>query len=117
MRLTRSNPDINKGWIVGPWDSKLEISIGYAKTCVDEPHLHEEVRKIYLIARGDAEIRVERQTIKLTEGHILIIEPGEAHTFLSSTRNYFHFVIRVPGLSSEEALRENTPVLKARWGI
>src|SRR6266536_2491562 len=36
----------------------------------------------------------------------LIIDPGEAHTFLTSSDDYLHFVIHAPGLVGDEARRE-----------
>lgn len=43
-------------WLVG---FPLDLSIGYANTSVDEPHMHEKTIEIYLVARGKAEIRFE----------------------------------------------------------
>lgn len=61
-------------------------------------------------------MRVEQETVDLEAGDMLVIEPGEAHTFLSSSPEYFHFVIHVPGLSGEEARRDKTPVSYSRLG-
>src|SRR5918999_6609641 len=98
MRLERADPAAAKGWSVGPWNSDLPIAVGYANTGIDDPHLHVRVTEIYLVARGWAEARIERETVRLGPGDLLIVEPGEAHTFLSSSPDYLHFVLHVPGL-------------------
>ncbi len=95
-----------KGWFTGPWDSDLTISIGYANCAIDEPHRHTRITEIYLVGRGLAVMRVEGETLPLEAGDVIIIEPGEAHTFLSSSPDYFHFVVQTPGLAGEEALKE-----------
>ena len=69
------------------------------------------------MARGTAEIRVEQETLQLNSGDILVLASGEAHTFLSSSPDYFHFVIHTPGLSGEIALQEKTAVSKTRLGL
>lgn len=106
-----------KGWYVGPWNSSLDVSIGYANKGIDEPHVHTLVTEIYLVARGWAEIRVEQATIQLRPGDMLAIQAGEAHTFLSSSSDYFHFVIHSPGLSGETARSEKSAVSRIRLGL
>jgi mannose-6-phosphate isomerase-like protein (cupin superfamily) len=100
MRHERAS-EVRKGWLAGPWDG-LPASIGFAREGVDEPHLHTQLTEIYLVAHGTATIRFERETIELHEGDVLIAEPGEAHTLLSSSDTYLHFVVHVPGLAGDE---------------
>lgn len=117
MRLERANPDLDKGWYVGPWNSDLAVSVGYANTGIDEPHVHSRITEVYMIARGTSEIRVEQETITLRAGDVIVVEPDEAHTFLSSSPDYFHFVAHVPALSGEEARTEKAPVPRSRLGL
>jgi mannose-6-phosphate isomerase-like protein (cupin superfamily) len=106
-----------KGWFAGPWDSDLEVAVGYANAGVDEPHVHSRITEIYLVARGSSSIRVEGETIELHEGDALIVDPGEAHTFLASSDDYLHFVIHTPGLASDEARGEKQLVPRSRLGL
>ena len=117
MRFEQANFFADKGWHVGPWNSDLAVSVGFANKGVDDPHVHSQITEIYLVARGVAEIRVEQQTIRLAAGDVMTIEPGEAHTFLSSSPDYYHFVIHTPGLAGERAGAEKTPVSRARLGL
>jgi mannose-6-phosphate isomerase-like protein (cupin superfamily) len=117
MRLEREVGTSAKGWYAGPWNSSLAISVGYATTGIDEPHLHTCVTEIYLIARGTAQVRVERATLTLATEDMLVVEPGEAHTFLSSSPDYLHFVIHTPGVAGEIARAEKVPVARARLGL
>ena len=57
MRLEHPDLTAAKGWYAGPWNSDLPIAIGYANAGVDEPHVHTQLTKIYLVARGTSEIR------------------------------------------------------------
>lgn len=117
MRIERANASVDKGWYAGPWNSALSISVGYANVGINEPHLHTHIAEIYLVARGQSMIRVEHETITLLAGDMLIVEPGEAHTFLESSSDYFHFVIHTPGLAGEEARAEKSPVTRGRLGL
>ena len=117
MRIERADPNVDKGWYAGPWNSNLTVSVGYANAGVDEPHVHGRITEIYLVARGTSEMRVEQETIMLEAGDMIVVEPGEAHTFLSSSPDYFHFVAHVPGLSGEEARTEKSPVSRSRLGL
>jgi hypothetical protein len=76
VRLERITGD-EKGWLAGPWDGNLDVSIGFANGGVDEPHVHSAITEAYLVARGSASIRVERETVELHRGDVLIIEAGE----------------------------------------
>jgi mannose-6-phosphate isomerase-like protein (cupin superfamily) len=117
MRIEHADPARDKGWLCGPWDSSLPIAVGYANRGVDEPHFHARTAEIYLVARGTAEVRVEQVTVGLSAGDLIVIEPGEAHTFISSSPDYFHFVVHAPGLSGETAKADKISTTKARMRL
>jgi quercetin dioxygenase-like cupin family protein len=106
MRIERVNTSVAKGWYVGPWNSDLPVSVGYANEGVNEPHVHTLITEIYLVARGTSIMWVEGEHIALEAGDMIVVEPGEGHTFLSNSADYFHFVVHVPGLAGEEARSE-----------
>ena len=66
MRIERADPAIVKGWYLGPWNSTLPITLGYAPKGIDEPHIHTRMTEIYLVARGTSELRVGDRTVTLT---------------------------------------------------
>jgi len=117
MRIERADPAIVKGWYLGPWNSDMPITLGYAPKGIDEPHIHTRITEIYLVARGISELRVGDQTVTLTPGDVVVVEPGEAHTFLSSSPDYFHFVIQTPGLQGEEVQAERIAITHAHLGL
>jgi mannose-6-phosphate isomerase-like protein (cupin superfamily) len=92
---TASTPD-GQGWFVGPWNSRVPIAVGWADRGVDEPHRHDEMNEIYLVARGQSVAVVGGKTVHLGPGDLLVVEPGESHTFLGSSGDYLHFVIQAP---------------------
>lgn len=113
MRLERAGAAA-KGWAAGPWDGDLAVSVGWATTGVDEPHLHTRITEIYLVARGRSRIAIDGAEIALVAGDVLIVEPGEAHTFLESSADYLHFVVHTPGLAGDEAREEKRLVPRER---
>ena len=117
MRFERANWLHDKGWYFGPWNSSLAVSIGYAHAGIDEPHLHTRVQEVYLVARGTCAVRAEDKILRLQAGDVLIVEPGEAHTFLESSNDYLHFVLQVPGLAGDEARTEKRTVVYNQNGV
>ncbi len=117
MRLERADPAVAKGWYAGPWNSPLTVSVGYANAGIDDPHVHTRVTEVYLVARGTAELRIEGDTVRLAVGDMVVVEPGEAHTFLTSSPEYFHFVLHVPGLPAAEARAERAAVPRSRLAL
>ena len=117
MRLKRADPATPKGWCFGPWNSDLDVSVGYANEGIDDPHVHDRIAEIYVIARGTSQLRIEKETIDLAAGDTVVVEPGEAHTFLSNSEDYFHFVIHSPGLAGDEAKSERRSVPRSRLGL
>ncbi len=110
MRIYHPERASPKGWHVGPWNSDLTISVGYANAGIDQPHYHTRITEIYLVAGGQAQARIEQDVITLSAGDVLVVEPGETHTFLASTPDYFHFVVHCPGLAGQAARDEKTLV-------
>lgn len=117
MRIEKADPNAAKGWYIGPWNSHLDVALGYANQGVDEPHLHKAATEVYCIARGVAHVRVGTETVTVHAGSVLVVEPGEAQTFLSTSPDYFHFVIHAPGLAIEAARADKVPVPRSRLGL
>lgn len=91
-----ATPADGKGWFVGPWNSAVPVAVGWADRGVDQPHRHDRMCEIYLVARGGSIASVAGRTVRLGAGDMLVVEPGEAHTFLSSSHDYLHFVVQAP---------------------
>jgi quercetin dioxygenase-like cupin family protein len=92
-----------KGWYTELFQPELP-AIGFANEGVNEPHYHRELREVYLVARGSSKIIVDRQEITLNAGDVLVVEPGEVHTFVSNTPDYFHFVLHCPPVRGDKVL-------------
>jgi mannose-6-phosphate isomerase-like protein (cupin superfamily) len=73
---------------------------------VDEKHYHSEIFEVYLIAQGQSVAVVDGQEIKLTAGDMLVVEPHEVHTFVSSSEDYLHFVIHAPFVAGDKHIVE-----------
>lgn len=101
MDLYHTDTSQAKGWYAGPWNSSLNIAIGYANRAIDEPHDHQRVTEIYLIARGSVTLHVDKQITKLSSGDVVILKPGEARTFTDSSEDYLLYVVHTPGLSKD----------------
>jgi quercetin dioxygenase-like cupin family protein len=117
MYIERAAGDVSKGWCVGPWNASLAISVGFANEGVDDPHYHERMTEIYLVARGAVELQIEDKTVRLERNDVVVIEPGEAHTFLAASPDYFHFVVHTPGLQGAEAKADKVRVKRSRLGL
>ena len=114
MHLDKKQP---KGWFTGPWDSNLPIAIGFANQAIDEPHDHRQVTEIYMVARGSVTLRVESQSLQLSAGDVVILEPGEARTFIDASKDYFIFIIHTPGLNLEQMRADKITVSRERLGL
>jgi mannose-6-phosphate isomerase-like protein (cupin superfamily) len=117
MRIETANADVAKGWYLGAWNSTLGISIGYANQGIDEPHLHRRMTEVYLMARGTATMQVGAHRVTLGQDELIVIDPGEAHTFLSASPDHFHFVLQIPGLQGEEARADKILVPRSALGL
>ena len=93
-----------KGWFTGPWDSDVPIAVGYADHGVHEPHAHDTMFEIYLVRSGSATAIVASEAVDLRAGDVLVVEPGEVHTFTASTPDYAHFVIQAPFVAGDKRL-------------
>jgi quercetin dioxygenase-like cupin family protein len=100
MRRTATGD--GKGWFTGPWDGDVPVAVGFADRGIDEPHRHAQMYEIYLVARGTSTAAVEGQIMNLAIGDMLIVEPGESHTFVASTDDYLHFVIQTPFIPGDK---------------
>lgn len=95
-------PDDGKGWFIEPWISGVPVAVGWADRGVNQPHKHDEMYEIYLVARGSSTALVADRTIELVAGDMLVVQPGEAHTFLTSSGDYLHFVVQAPFVKGDK---------------
>jgi len=98
--------DKAKGWFVGPWNSGVPVPVGYANEGINEKHYHGSMYEIYLIAKGTSTAVVGDREVLLQAGEILVVEPGETHTFLQSSNDYLHFVFQAPFVAGDKVLVE-----------
>lgn len=91
-----------KGWFVGPWNSGVPVAIGFADTGVNEPHIHDEMFETYLVASGHSVAEVDGRRVALEAGDMLVVEPGEVHTFVESSDDYRHFVVQAPFVAADK---------------
>jgi quercetin dioxygenase-like cupin family protein len=92
-----------KGWYTELFRSDLP-AVGYANEGVNDPHYHRELREVYLVARGSSKIVVDGCELTLSAGDVIVIEPGEVHTFVENTSDYFHFVLHCPMIRGDKVL-------------
>jgi len=62
-------------------------------------HRHDQMNEVYLVARGHSLAEVDGKRIRLQAGDmlgVLVVEPGERHTFIESSHDYPHFVVQAP---------------------
>ena len=92
-----------KGWYSELGHTALPF-IGFANLGVNEPHYHREVYEVYLVARGSSTIVVDEVPISLSAGDVVVVEPGEVHTFVSNSPDYFHFVLQCPPAQGDKVV-------------
>ena len=85
-----------KGSFAGPWNSGVTVAIGWADRGVNDPHRHNQMNEVYLVARGPSLAEVDGKRIRLRAGDMLVVEPGERHTFIQSSHDYLRFVVQAP---------------------
>jgi mannose-6-phosphate isomerase-like protein (cupin superfamily) len=90
-----------KGWYTELFQPALP-AIGFANAGINEPHYHRELREVYLIARGSSTMIVDDRRITLQAGDVIVVEPGEVHTFVENTPDYFHFVLHCPMIRGDK---------------
>lgn len=79
-------------------------SIGFANQGINERHYHRQLYEVYLVARGSSTIAVDEIAIALHAGDVIVIEPGEVHSFVKSTPDYFHFVLHCPSIRGDKVI-------------
>jgi quercetin dioxygenase-like cupin family protein len=94
--IKQSIESVGKGWFVGPWNSAVPVAVGFSDRGLDDPHIHDEMFELYLVASGSSTAIVDGRTVALAAGDLLVVEPGEQHTFTANSDDYRHFVIQAP---------------------
>ena len=102
MIVATAEAGSGKGWLVGPWNSRVPVAVGFSDVGVDEPHVHDTMFEIDLVARGTATVAVGPEEIKLHAGAVLIVEPGEPHTFRHASDGYLHVVVQAPFVAGDK---------------
>lgn len=78
------------------WGSGTVPALAAWTRGVTEPHRHDQTYEIYLVARGHCVARIAGEPVRLGPGDMLVVEPGESHTFASNSEDYLHHVVQAP---------------------
>jgi mannose-6-phosphate isomerase-like protein (cupin superfamily) len=92
-----------KGWYLQLSHLALP-AIGFANQGINEPHSHRQLREVYLIARGSSTMVIDGVSVELGPGDVIVVEPGEVHTFTANSADYFHFVLHCPPVVGDKVL-------------
>ena len=104
MMIARNDPSQPlKGWYLELTQPSLP-AIGFANHGASESHYHRELREVYLVARGTSQMVVDGDEVRLNPGDVIVIEPGESHTFVASSPDYFHFVLHCPAVRGDKVV-------------
>ena len=104
MILANSEGSDGIGWCIGPWNSTVPIAVGFSGRGVDEVHVHDTMHEVYLVARGTATVIVGSAPLEVRAGAVLVVEPGESHTFSEHSDDYLHFVVQAPFVPGDKRL-------------
>lgn len=63
---------------------------------VNGPHRPDRMNEVCLVARGHSLAEVDGKRIRLQAGDMLVVEPGERHTFIESSHDYLHSFVQAP---------------------
>lgn len=107
----RGTPDDGRGWFVGPWNSAVPVAVGWVDRAVNLPHRHLHLSEVYLVARGSSVAVVASREVVLVAGDMLVVEPGEDHTFLTISEDYLHFVVQAPFVKGDKVYTTTAPGL------
>jgi len=104
MLHRRVDKTLGKGWFCGPWDAGVPAALGYANAGINELHLHSRMFEVYMVANGTSVAVVNGARVSLQAGDLLVVEPGEEHTFIESSPDYLHFVVQMPWVQGDKEL-------------
>jgi quercetin dioxygenase-like cupin family protein len=92
-----------KGWYSELFHPSLP-AVGFANQGINEPHYHRQLYEVYLVARGSSVMVVDDAQIALQAGDVIVVEPGQVHTFVENTPDYFHFVLHCPPVRGDKVV-------------
>jgi hypothetical protein len=76
-------------------------------------NIHTLFQGVYLVARE----RLRSESVRLQAGDVPVVEPGESHTFLTNSPDYFHFVLQIPGFQGEAVQAEKRLIPRSDLGL
>lgn len=109
MEITKLS-NMTRGWFIGNFEPSLckvpdvEVAIKpYKVGDYEEPHYHKVATEYTVVLEGSAEMVVEGKLVKLEDGDIIVVSPGEVADFrcTSSCRTV---VVKIPGASNDKYL-------------
>ena len=76
-----------------------DISFDFVRIENAEKHFHKKTKEYYFIVRGEGEIELNDDVIKVNEGDLVVIEPGTLHRARGSMEV---LVIGLPALNESD---------------
>lgn len=67
--------------------AKLPARSSFAK------HHHEDMQEIFMLINGKVKMRVNQEVVELSEGDVIMIDPGEDHQMTNLTNEEVSYVV------------------------
>lgn len=121
MRGAGAPTGLREGVVRGPGDAELAVAVGWASEGIDALHLrrrrhrHHRTTERCLVALGQGEARVERETVRLEAGDPLV-EAGAAHDVPANPPASFCVVVDISGLPRVDARADSEPAPRVWLG-
>ena len=102
--------DMVRGWFIGNFEpslcrsSNVEVAVkSYTVGDYEEFHYHKKATEFTVLLEGSAEMVVEGKLVKLEDGDIIVISPGEVADF-KCTSPCRTVVVKIPGANNDKYL-------------
>lgn len=92
----------NEGWHLAEDGLPIQVGVKFGTSPFGKKHLHQTMAEYFLLIAGTMKISAAGQILEMSNGDLLLVEPGETHEVLNCSPDALLLLLMPPPLAGDK---------------
>jgi quercetin dioxygenase-like cupin family protein len=91
-----------EGWHLAEAGLPIQVGVKSGATPFSGKHLHRTMAEYFVLLAGELRLQVEKETVEVQKGDLVVVEPGEAHEVFHASPDTLLLLLMPPPVPGDK---------------